>query len=66
VSKSHSILSFRYLTPIIASPAQVGGWIGLFVGASVISFVEIAYFGCDLIMTFIVKSKEGKKPGSRS
>ena len=42
---------------ILSSTAKVGGWIGLVVGASLISFVEFIYFTIQLIRTSLKKKQ---------
>ena len=48
---SNSVFIKYYQT--ISFTAKVGGWIGLVVGASLISFLEFIYFTIQLIMTAV-------------
>ncbi len=37
--------------------AKIGGWIGLIVGASLISFIEFLYFVCLLFKRCVLREK---------
>ena len=45
------------------SIAKIGGWIGLVVGASLISFLEFIYFAIQLIRTGLKKGPVAPKEG---
>ena len=45
------------------SIAKIGGWIGLVVGASLISFLEFTYFAIQLIRTGLKKGTVAPKKG---